>query len=222
MEANRKFWNEQQQALRQALARPEDHDRAIQLFLSQHEMVHPNPRPGTWSFDDEVWQGVDADAARCIPPGCEHSYAWIFYHLARIEDMTMNLLIANCPQLFETGGWHSQLKISPRDTGNAMTPEQIAALSAVIEIDALKAYRSDVALRTREIMQALQPGQVKQKVDPARLQRMLAEGAVVPEARGLLDYWGGLTVAGLLLMPPTRHQFVHLNEALRMHKKLRQ
>ena len=39
------------------------------------------------------------------------------------------------------------------------------------------------------------------------------EGAVVEGARGLLDYWGGLTIAGLLLMPPTRHNFVHLNEA---------
>ena len=61
---------------------------------------------------------------------------------------------------------------------------------------------------------------LKQKVDPARLERVLAEGAVVDEARGVLDYWGGLTYAGLLLMPPTRHNFIHLNEALRVKKKV--
>jgi hypothetical protein len=51
------------------------------------------------------------------------------------------------------------------------------------------------------------------------LQQVLDEGAVVQEAQGLLDYWGGLNIAGLLLMPPTRHNFVHLNEALRIKQK---
>jgi hypothetical protein len=36
----------------------------------------------------------------------------------------------------------------------------------------------------------------------------------------VLEYWGGLTYAGLLLMPPTRHNFIHLNEALRVKKKV--
>ena len=40
MEPHRKFWNQQQQALRQALARPETHQKAVELFLSQHAMVH--------------------------------------------------------------------------------------------------------------------------------------------------------------------------------------
>jgi len=35
----------------------------------------------------------------------------------------------------------------------------------------------------------------------------------------VIDYWSGLTLAGLLLMPPTRHNFIHLNEALRLKQK---
>jgi hypothetical protein len=65
----------------------------------------------------------------------------------------------------------------------------------------------------------LPPEAINHKVDPRRLQRLMDEGAVVEAARGLIDYWGGLSIAGLLLMPPTRHNFVHLNEALRVKKK---
>ena len=66
----------------------------------------------------------------------------------------------------------------------------------------------------------LSPEDLKKKVDPQRLQRVLAEGAVEPAAMGLIEYWGGRSVAGLLLMPPTRHNFVHLNEALRLKQKI--
>jgi hypothetical protein len=36
MEADRKFWNAQQQALQQALSRPKDYTQAIDLFMRQH------------------------------------------------------------------------------------------------------------------------------------------------------------------------------------------
>jgi hypothetical protein len=37
---------------------------------------------------------------------------------------------------------------------------------------------------------------------------------------GILDYWGGGDVASLLLMPVTRHQIIHMNEALEIKRKV--
>jgi hypothetical protein len=54
-----------------------------------------------------------------------------------------------------------------------------------------------------------------------RLQRLVDEGAVVQAASGLLEYWGGLDVAGLLLMPPTRHCYHHLLEAVELRSAIR-
>lgn len=42
------------------------------------------------------------------------------------------------------------------------------------------------------------------------------EGAVIDEARWLIEYWSRRKIAGLLLMPPTRHNFVHLNKSMRI------
>jgi hypothetical protein len=219
MESNRKFWNEQQQRLRQALenCQPE----AIPLFLAHHAMLHAPEvsQLDVYSFDDELWQGLDEATARRIPHNEEHSIVWCIGHLARIEDVTMSLLLAGSDQLFERDGWAARLKADFRDTGNAMSSAEIAALSEAVDIEILRAYRMAVGHRTREIVSQLQPGDFKRKVEPARLQRVLDEGAVCDASRGLLDYWGGLTFAGLLLMPPTRHNLVHLNEAIRLKHK---
>ena len=100
-----------------------------------------------------------------------------------------------------------------------MSPAAIADLSATIDVDALLAYRLAVGRRTRNVVTRLTPADLKQKVEPARLQQIMDEGAVSAVSRGLLDYWGKRTIAGLLLMPPTRHNMVHLNEALKLRQK---
>ncbi len=223
MEANRKFWNEQQQALRLALGSPESFSQAIVLFLSQHAMLHAVEMSGAglWSLNDEVCLDLSDAALRLIPRGSEHSIAWMLWHSARIEDVTMNRLVSGSPQLLTRDGWLDKLNVHAVDTGNSMDSSAVAALSAAIDLNALRAYRLAVGRRTREVVQALTPSDLKQKTDPARLQRVLDEGAVVQVAQEIIHYWGGLTVASLLLMPPTRHNFIHLNEALRLKQKIK-
>jgi len=131
----------------------------------------------------------------------------------------MNLLVAGTPQIFSQGNWPEKMNAPIRHTGNSMNREDVAHLSAVIDIEALLAYRLAVGQRTREIVQQLMPDALKQKVDPMRIQRVIDEGAVIEDARGIADYWRKRTIAGLLLMPATRHNYVHLNEALKLKRK---
>jgi hypothetical protein len=221
MNPDRKLWNQQQQALRQNFAHGDNHQKVMELFLSQHAMVHSAEmsHTGLWSFEDEVLEGVGEQQMRLIPHNCDHSIVWILWHIARIEDVTMNLLVGGSTQVLILENWLERLQVVVQDTGNTMTTARAAWLSATINIEALRAYRLSVGRRTREIVRLLQPEQLKMKVDPARLRQVVIEGAVVEEASSLLDYWGGLTQAGLLLMPPTRHNFVHLNEALQVKQK---
>jgi len=223
MESNRKHWNEQQQLLQRALQRPESHEQAIELFLKQHAMVHSAQmaNSGLWSFEDDIWQGLNEPAARCIPVKMEHSIAWVMWHISRIEDVTMNLLIADCPQVMAQDNWLKRMRATITHTGNAMDEESIMALSTALDLGALRAYRVAVGQRTREIVKALSAKQLKQKVEPSRLQRIRDEGAVLEAASEIIAYWGKRTTAGLLLMPATRHNFLHLNEAARIKSKCR-
>jgi len=221
MDINRKRWNEGHQKLNRALASGNS-EQAIELFLSQHAMVHSSKmaRTGLWSFEDEVLNGLTDQQIRSIPPSGEHSIAWIILHLARIEDITMNLLIAGKEQLFTKDHWAKKLKLNIVHSANKMDANSLAKLSSMMDIRALKSYRIAVGRRTRQIVQTLTREDFKEKVQPERIQKVMDDGAVVQEAMEIINYWSKKTIAGLLLMPPTRHCILHLNEAQRIRNKL--
>jgi len=221
MDANRMQWNQNLKELRQALKSPANLDRAKQLFFAVHAPLHASRVSNTqgWNLEEELWLGLNEAEFRCIPAGEEHSIAWCLWHLARIEDITMNVLVADSAQVLSQSDWARRLHPPIQDTGNLISPEGVQNLSERIAFADLRAYRSVVGQRTREIVFQLGSMDIQRKAPAERLQRLLDEGAVLPTTTGLLDYWGKLTVAGLLLMPPTRHAFIHLTEALKLKKK---
>lgn len=222
MDPARKNWNSRQRQLRTSLTNPRIYHQAIDLFLQQHAEVHSGimSSVGSLSFEDEAIDGLADYQLRRIPDRMDHSIVWILWHLARIEDVTMNMLVAGKKQVFDTGNWSGRLKVSCIHTGNAMSEGEIIELSNEMNIDQLKKYRAAVGRQTEKIVIQLDSAELYQKVSSFRLDLVLQERAVVEDAKGIVDYWRKRTIAGLLLMPPTRHCFIHLNEALKIKKKV--
>ena len=222
MDPNRQSWNDGQQTLRRALD-SKQLQAAIGQFLIQHAMVHSRrvSNMDVWSFEDELWQGLTEKHFRAIPPRGGHSIAWILFHLARIEDITMNMLVEGSPQLYTKDDWGTKLKSTIHHSANQMNDASIVDLSASLDLKELREYRLSVGRRTRAIVKKLKMEELTSGVDPVRIEKVREEGAVIPEAIGIVNYWGSRTIAGLLLMPPTRHNFTHLNEAMRLKQKLR-
>lgn len=221
MNPNRKHWNASHQKLNRALAAA-DRETATKLFLAQHAMVHSAKmaKSGLWSFEDEVLCDLSDDQLRTIPRGGEHSIAWILFHLARCEDITMNMLVAGTPQLFLRDSWAKKMNVQVIHSANSMDEVSMAKLSAEINVKALKAYRIAVGRRTRQVVKKIKAEDYQKPVDPLRTQNVMEEGAVSTDAMEIFNYWASRTIAGLLLMPPTRHCFLHLNEALKIRKKI--
>jgi len=221
MNPNRQHWNRQHQTLINALQIVAI-ATAQSIFEIHHAMLHTARISAlkVWSFEDEILNGLSDSDYRRIPAGYEHSIAWNLWHIARIEDVTMSLLVAGIEQVFTSGEWLGRLKIEFSHTGNAMSAQEISSLTASIDIKVLREYRLAVGQSTRQIVSGLGQGQYKQTIDSRRLQRVLDEGAVTESAREIVAYWGKRTIAGLLLMPATRHNFVHLNECLRIKSKI--
>jgi hypothetical protein len=221
VESYRKMCLKRQTELRRLMMSSNQHDQAVKLFMSQHAMLHSRnmAQSESWSFEDEIFKDMPEQQLRQIPPGSEHSIAWLIWHIARCEDVTLNLLVAGSPQILHRDDWLKQMNIRVCDTGNAMDHAEITNFSNVIDIEALRAYRLAVGRRTREIVRQLEPAKLKQKVEPSRIQQVMDEGAVVEAARGIADYWSKRTIAGLLLMPATRHNLIHLQEALQLKRR---
>ncbi len=192
VESYRKMCLAQQTKLHRLLTKVDQYDQAIQLFFRQHAMLHSAKMARTtlWSFEDTVLNDMTEEQIRRVPLNCDHSIAWLMWHMARCEDITMNLLVAGTLQILLRDNWLQQLKISARDIGNAMDLQCVVDLSNTIDIEALRSYRTAVGRWTREIVKQLHPEELKRKADPSRLQQVLDEGAVLPEKMGIIDYWG--------------------------------
>lgn len=213
---------QQQTELRRILTDETRHTQAIQLFLMQHSMLHSTKmtQDTPWSFEDEIFKDLTDDQARQIPPRGKHSIVWCLWHIARIEDVAMNMLISGSAQVLDREIWPERMRSPLRHTGNAMDEVEITNLSVSIDVVALRDYRLAVGKRTREIVIELSPDALRLKVDTSRLERVMQQGDLLEGARGIADYWSKRDVAGLLLMPATRHPLVHLNEALHIKNKL--
>ena len=222
MDAHRQHWNQQQQLFRQSLESKGDHQETIRLFLGQHAMLHSAEmsHSGAWSFEDEVFDGLSDAQLRSRPAGALHSIAWLMWHIARIEDVTMNLLVAARPQVLDEADWVEQLHLSRRDVGTSMSDNEVADFSTQVDCAALRAYRIAVGRRTREIAASLQPAELWEPIDPANIHRLMEAGALAEAAYELAQVWSGWKKAGMLTMPATRHSFTHLNESFEVRKKL--
>lgn len=223
MEQIREQWNDELKILRGLLESGSDHPRAVEMVQRLHAQTHTAAvgSAGLWSFQDEVLSGLDEAALRKVPARAEHSVVWMLWHIARCEDITMNLLVSGAPQVLTVGSWAEKVGGRIIHTGNALDVPAVSAFSAAVNVGAVLAYRQAVGERTQEVMAKIQPDEVKRKVEPARMQQVTLQEALPPEAQEVYDFWASRTIAGLLLMPATRHNFVHLNEALRMKSKLR-
>lgn len=213
--------NSLHKSLRLALTSGADAQHVIDVFLALHSQLNSKKvSPQTpWSYEDFLLEGLEEGHYRQIPPGQEHSIAWILWHLTRVEDLTMNLLVAGRGQVFEQEGWGAKIGSPIKHTGNGTGLEVTQALSAVVDIDALRAYRLAVGTATQEVVQTLSLDDFKRKVSPEDIQRILDVGGVSEAGRDVVVYWSRRDVAGLLLMPPTRHTLVHWNEARKILKK---
>jgi hypothetical protein len=218
-----KDWNPKNARLREIVGIPECIDEAIGLTLKLHGIVHASSVSGSSgpTYSGEVFDGIEKSSYSIMPTKKDVTLAWNVWHITRIEDLVANLLIAGGHQVFD-GEWKIRLNAIAADTGNAMTDGEIIALSQNLNIDQLFAYRNAVGQKTRSIVSGLTAKDLKRKVTPDGTDQILRQGGVTehPDSVWLLDFWGRKTIAGLLLMPITRHQIVHLNDCLKLKNKV--
>jgi len=218
---DRQEWNSRHKRLRKALS-VGDRPAVCDLFAKQHAMVHSSRVSSLElvSFEDEILEGLSDQQIRLIAPGSQHSVVWILWHITRIEDVVMNLLVTGSSQVLHANGWQDKLGTAVTHTGNSMGDREVRQLSGAMNIDQLKEYRAAVGRETLRIVSRLDSRDYKSRVDAVRVQRIWAEKALLRRAKSILDYWASRTIAELLLMPPLRHCLLHLNEARRLECSL--
>ena len=209
--------------LNQVIRKKDEIQQAKKRFLELHARLNLSSVSGTGQNEvDLLLRDLSKAEYAIMPTSKDETIAWVLWHIARIEDLTMNLLVDRKEQVFNAD-WKEKLNVSITDTGNALSDDEIMELSTNINIEELLVYRNAVAKRTREIVSGLKAEDMKRKMDKSDLERILEEGGVTKheDSIWLLDFWGKKDVAGILLMPPTRHVMLHLNDCCKWKEHIR-
>ena len=216
----RKNWTQQQDQLRKALSSKAHFDEAIALFLSQHAAVHTARISGGagWSLHDEVLGGLSETQIKRVPRPGQNSIAWLLWHITRIEDMTINSLSLEQPQVWSLD-WAARLGYPLQDCGASMDETEVADFSARICVPALLEYRAAVGAGTRLAVARLNPARARETVATSTIQKLVEEGSITPKANWLFEYYTNRTRAFFLTRTATSHNFIHLNEAGRLAVK---
>ncbi|HCC51010.1 MAG TPA: hypothetical protein DEQ30_02305, partial [Porphyromonadaceae bacterium] len=216
-------WSDKLKQLHSIIKKNEYREEAKKLIFELHQMVYVSEMSGidSTTFEDKLWNDMDEETARKAVNKKGRTVLYGIWHSTRIEDITMNLLVAGTDQIVEKNNWLSKINSPIRHTGNSLNTNEILHLSSLIHIEELKAYRIAVGRNTEHIIRKLSNGEMKRKVCKENLQRILDEKAVenVDSANWLIDFWGRKDVAGIILMPCLRHQLVHLNESMEVKNK---
>ena len=210
-------YNLQIDKLRKSIKSVKAFDSAIELTLEIHAITHTSnvSYSSIPTFCDNLPDGLANKDYSVMPTEKDETIAWHLWHIARIEDMVCNLLIAEQSQIFNDE-WMTRLGVAAKDTGNAMTDRQIIDFSEQVNKQELINYRNAVGCQTRKILKSLTSNDLKRKPRAKYLARLVSEGSLVEskDSIWLKDFWGKHTVAGLILLPITRHHMMHLPDSI--------
>jgi len=216
-----KGWNEKQKKLNVFLPNQSTFAKGINLLLEMHSLLHDKKlyKITTETFYDDLWEDIKDETCRIIS-NKETSILWNIWHISRIEDLISNILIGRKETVFNKE-IQAKLNIKIKDTGNAMTYSEIESFNKDINIKELREYRIKVGKSTQKIIKSLEFSDVKRKVEKKQLEKIKQNGGVIdnPKSIWLLDFWGRKNMLGLINMPITRHQIVHLNDCFKIKEK---
>jgi len=217
-------WSERHKELQKIIRKAGCFSKSIDMILGLHSELNASEVSGSINKNavDLLFDDLQQNEFSIMPSSKDETIAWAIWHVARIEDLTMNILVNHDSQVFNDS-WKQRLKVAVTDTGNAMTDDEIMKFSKEICVSELLNYRNAVGVKSQKIVQQLNHDDMHRKISSENVLRILLEGGVAEqkESRWLLDFWGKKDVSGIILMPLIRHQSLHLNDCYKWKEIIR-
>lgn len=183
------------------------------LYLTQHARAHSATMAGgTPSAQDIALKDLTAEQIRSRPQAGLNSMAWVLWHHSRSEDIGVNVIIAERPQVWDEGEWSAKVNVARRDLGSGMTYEEVDAFNAQVNVEALLAYREAVGRRTQAVVRELRLEVLAEPIDAAVIAQLYEAGAFAPQAEFVARRWEGKAKEYTLMQTVLAHAFVHMGE----------
>lgn len=162
-------------------------------------------------FEQTVLSLVPREHLTTRAGGEGNSIAWLMWHLARVEDVTINSVVRGKPQVLMAGNWQERLGIADQRIGTGLQDAEVEEFSRAINLDELYAYWKAVKQETGSWLASV-PLEVLDII-PDLDARLSTIPAVVPEQGSwALDFWRGKPGSFFLRSSVIGHGYLHLGE----------
>jgi hypothetical protein len=186
-------------------ARSENMDIA-QLFLERYNVLYEY-------YLDGIWKTIPEDLMRPRPHPRVNSIAWNLWHIARVEDGSLNRFIADRSQVLDDGGWMQRMNVPWRHHGSGMNFAEVDELDQRIDLQALHDYSSAVQVRTHEIIAQLAQVDLDAILQPERARMIVIdEGLAHSQAAELAEWYAGWSNGKFLMNHGLTHSYQHVGE----------
>lgn len=153
---------------------------------------------------------VPADLWAARPGGVANSIAWLVWHVARCEDVAINTIVRDAPQVL-TDEWSWRLRVDDARIGTGFTDAEVDAVGRSLDVDELDRYWTAVRGVTAAWLERAPRLDCTPDVG-GRLR--LVSGVVPPAGEWLLDQWTGKPAAWFVSDMVIAHGYLHLGEML--------
>lgn len=163
---------------------------ARSLFLMGHAHTHssrPSPDKPTTREDGLCAGLTEAELSLC-PSDCHNSIAWLLWHMARCEDVMVNTVLRNVPEVLDDG-WLNRLGVTTRHIGTGDTMAEVRAFSQQVDVTALRLYRAAVGKATQTWAQEVDFSSLDRVLKPAGAERAAQRSAFGERADWVRVMW---------------------------------
>lgn len=177
------------------------------FFLLRHARAHG-------PITEEQFGNLTDAQLRTRPHPAVNSVAWLFWHIARVEDLAINRFVGDCSQVLDDEEWMPRLDVYRRDIGQGMTFDEVDEFAARVNLDALRSYWAAVGRRTGEVVSMLSSDDLDETLDVARVHGVVFDEGAIQSDDGdeLQRYWVGMSRGYMLNYLGLTHTFSHFGE----------
>ena len=106
----------------------------MDLFLFEHSQVHSRDvrQSPALNLEDILCDGLGDDVLLRMPDEHTNPIVWLLWHMARSEDVGINLVLTGRPQVLDDD-WCTRMHVEDRDIGTGMTMQEVSLMSEQLD-----------------------------------------------------------------------------------------
>jgi hypothetical protein len=163
-------------------------------------------------YETAVRNVLSAEQMKERPGGVGNSVAWLVWHVARSEDMIVNAILREQPQILLQDAWQEKLGIDATHIGTGLGDDEIGDFTDKLDPIVADDYWRTVAESTYEWLRTLEASDLDRIPDFDKVLKAIPSVLASGDSQGAIDFWNGRSVAYLLGGVVINHGYIHVGE----------